>query len=356
MNALSVHSTENNRIRWIDTAKGFTAILVVLGHDIKGMLDENLIASSPVPWIRVVDWIYCFHMFLFFFLSGFLFYYSVFAKITDDCERKKKYRIHVWNYIIVYLVFSVLFWLSRILLSSHVRIQVSWNDLIKMPIVPMEMLWFLWVLIVFYFIGFYILRYFEKRNRLSDQIWLFAFLLLSFASGFLRYPQLLNNLYKVAYYSVAFFAGIYYCKHKPVFLQKRFILFFICFVSLAVSGVLLFTGWNPSTIPILNTVVAFFLSMTFICILQRSAFKQMILQRIGKHALEIYLLQHYVIAIDRRLIKAVSLPVNFITVIISTSIEIAIPVLIGLLLKKVHLYAMIFHPLSWYMEKRTNSL
>ena len=355
MIALSHHSTENNRIRWIDTAKGFTAILVVLGHDIKGLLEENLIVSCPAPWVRVVDWIYCFHMFLFFFLSGFLFYHSVFAKTTDDFERKKKYRIHVWNYIIVYLVFSVLFWLSRIILSSHVRIQVSWNDLIKIPIVPMEMFWFLWVLIVYYFIGFYVLLYFKKHNRLSDQIWLFAFLLLSFASAFLRYPKLLNNLYKVAYYSVAFFAGIYFCKHKPVFLQKRFTLFFICFMSSAISGAVLFTGWNPSTIPILNTVVAFILSMSFISLMQLLDPYKMILQNIGRHALEIYLLQHYIIAVDRRLIKTISIKVNLITILISTSIEIAIPAVIGLLLKKTHLYTLIFRPLSWYMEKKTKS-
>lgn len=45
----------NNRIEWIDTAKGMGLILVVLGH-------------LHIPFLA--SWIYLFHMPLFFFLSG----------------------------------------------------------------------------------------------------------------------------------------------------------------------------------------------------------------------------------------------------------------------------------------------
>lgn len=50
---------ENNRYYYIDTLKGIGIILVVLGH--------------LNPCIYVEKWIYSFHMFLFFFLSGYVF-------------------------------------------------------------------------------------------------------------------------------------------------------------------------------------------------------------------------------------------------------------------------------------------
>lgn len=54
--------TQLNRLAWVDTAKGFAALLVVLGHNLKGMLEENLIASDAVLWMRTVNWVYSFHM------------------------------------------------------------------------------------------------------------------------------------------------------------------------------------------------------------------------------------------------------------------------------------------------------
>ena len=50
---------ERERIEWIDTLKGFAIFCVVLGH-------LNM-------WLPIEKWIYSFHMFLFFFISGFLF-------------------------------------------------------------------------------------------------------------------------------------------------------------------------------------------------------------------------------------------------------------------------------------------
>jgi len=49
----------NKRIEWIDALKGFAIFCVTLGH-------LNM-------WSPIEKWIYSFHMFLFFFLSGFLF-------------------------------------------------------------------------------------------------------------------------------------------------------------------------------------------------------------------------------------------------------------------------------------------
>lgn len=57
------------RVDWADYAKGIGIFLVVLGHVLRGLSDDGLLGNAN--WVGVADnWIYAFHMPLFFFLSG----------------------------------------------------------------------------------------------------------------------------------------------------------------------------------------------------------------------------------------------------------------------------------------------
>ncbi|WP_324661016.1 acyltransferase family protein, partial [Bacillus pacificus] len=83
-----------NRVEWIDTAKGVGIFLVILGHT--GSLGE-----------RMTNYIYSFHMPLFFFLSGYLF--SVHKYNNFSVFLKKKFK----SLLIPYIIFSLgtyLFW------------------------------------------------------------------------------------------------------------------------------------------------------------------------------------------------------------------------------------------------------
>ena len=53
-----MESEQKKRITWIDMAKGYGIILVILGH---------------LKFDMFRDWIFTFHMPLFFFLSGYVF-------------------------------------------------------------------------------------------------------------------------------------------------------------------------------------------------------------------------------------------------------------------------------------------
>ena len=66
-----VSTPSSNRVEWIDFAKGLAIILVVYGHSFRGLHAASYIES--VSFLSSVDYIiYCFHMPLFFFLSGIL--------------------------------------------------------------------------------------------------------------------------------------------------------------------------------------------------------------------------------------------------------------------------------------------
>ena len=75
------------RLAWIDLAKGIGIILMVIGH------------MPSMPSV-VHDWIFSFHMPLFFFLSGYLFR----KKNVADCLKNS-----IKNYLRPYVIYSIVF-------------------------------------------------------------------------------------------------------------------------------------------------------------------------------------------------------------------------------------------------------
>ena len=62
------------RVQWIDALKGFAIISVVLGHAILAYLYSGEIPENPKMLLAVVrNFLYAFHMPLFFMISGYVF-------------------------------------------------------------------------------------------------------------------------------------------------------------------------------------------------------------------------------------------------------------------------------------------
>lgn len=123
-------TVEHERIKYIDAIKGFTIILVVLGHSIQTNIpnfDANLIFKV----------IYSFHMALFMFVSGYL------TKFDFDFDFaafiKKKFNILVIPFICWYLLGYLILWMKGQIIPLYTYIY----QLIKSPD---HGLWFLWVL------------------------------------------------------------------------------------------------------------------------------------------------------------------------------------------------------------------
>ena len=123
----------NKRIDWIDISKGIGVILLVIGH------------MPSIPYV-IQNWIYSFHMPLFFFLSGYTF------KIKDSVKDnlKKMFR----RLIIPYLIYNVIFLLSDIILFGRksTTVNADLNDMISGQ-GSFGVIWFLlslfWVQIIY---------------------------------------------------------------------------------------------------------------------------------------------------------------------------------------------------------------
>lgn len=89
---------QSTRILLVDYAKGFGIFLVVLGHTLRGLVG---VVFEPSALIQVLDqWLYAFHMPLFFFLSGLFIERSVSKSFGSTLLNKLKtiaYPYFVWS-------------------------------------------------------------------------------------------------------------------------------------------------------------------------------------------------------------------------------------------------------------------
>lgn len=102
-----------DRVEWIDRAKGITIILVVLGHVLNDMPNDN------GGYSFLINIIYSFHMPCFFIISGL---------VTTDNENTYKSRFIklAKQLLLPYLFFSFLFLIKEIIIN---RIQsVAWKE------------------------------------------------------------------------------------------------------------------------------------------------------------------------------------------------------------------------------------
>jgi fucose 4-O-acetylase-like acetyltransferase len=139
--ANSVQRGIPSRQSWIDAAKGFGILLVVLGHALRGLQNAQLLPTSG--WSHALDaWIYSFHMPLFFLLSGFFMEKAVHKPL--DRALKDRAKTLLWPY----LVWSVLQTLVQIRMSSYTTSQYDWMHLFGILWKPLMQFWFLYVLLL----------------------------------------------------------------------------------------------------------------------------------------------------------------------------------------------------------------
>ncbi len=129
-----------DRIAWIDTARGFGIILVVYAHAIRGVFPSP--GGMPTIWKGQDTIIYAFHMALFFILAG------LFLWVSLEKGRNPYLTDKVTMVVYPYLLWSLVMGGIEMLFAPYVNSPVTINDLISIPIRPIEQFWFLYSLFV----------------------------------------------------------------------------------------------------------------------------------------------------------------------------------------------------------------
>jgi fucose 4-O-acetylase-like acetyltransferase len=126
----------NNRITWLDHAKGLGIFLVVLGHTLRGLINSAMLEPSMA--IQFVDkWIYAFHMPLFFFISGLFIERSVSKPLNTFVLGKLQ------TIVYPYFLWSIFQEIIRNLTVNHAEPTDSMWQIIYHPVMQF---WFLYVL------------------------------------------------------------------------------------------------------------------------------------------------------------------------------------------------------------------
>lgn len=133
-----------NRIAWIDMAKGYGMLAVIIAH----------ICSGPLH-----EWIYTFHMPLFFFLSGYVFNnkdnFDVFIK-----KKAKSLLIPYFSLGVPMVAFKILFSLYQNAFNIDSTIELVKNFVLQ------KRQWTLWYIACLFFLNiiFYLITKFAKKN------------------------------------------------------------------------------------------------------------------------------------------------------------------------------------------------
>ena len=224
----SQDKTRQDKIQWLAVLQGWSMLLVVIGH---AALDSGAsgLNSSIAAGIQSV--IYSFHMQLFMFISGWLFFYTC---INRNKAYKSVMRSKLSRLGIPFIVFTLATTCIKLLMSAYVDRPVDTTELINTFIFfksnPLLEMWFVVALIVLmamYPAYKYLLKS-KSKVILGVVIMLTLFLLFPIIENYFQ-------LKRVAQMGLFFYTGLLACKYDWVsFVKHRlvFIISLIIFVSL----------------------------------------------------------------------------------------------------------------------------
>ena len=188
-------SLTQQRMRWLDYAKGVGIFLVVLGHTLRALVNSSILESSTA--VSAIDrWIYAFHMPLFFFLSGLFIHRSASKPLIDFAIDKLK----VIGY--PYAIWSLLGVFFQAMASRYTTSKVSFADLWRIIYRPPLQFWFLYVLFIIVLIYAVV-----RKLTVSPVLFLILAIVFYYLPGYVRLGDW-GVLYLVKYNSIYLALGV----------------------------------------------------------------------------------------------------------------------------------------------------
>ena len=334
----------SKRIGYIDALKGFAIVCVVLGHLLRGFRSAGLYTDYNALMIHIDNILYSFHMPLFFTISGFLFYR---AYCINRANKTAKFRCAILNNVYVYVLFSVIQWIFKMIFSSSVNEGYTLKDLILLPFKPMSPYWYLYVLVIYYIL-FYLIY-----DRMTDKrCILVLFCMVSLIGSLITYfinfddwfsmDTLLNNI-------MYFALGIYLADDSTDRNKSKITFAITSCVTLAAFIVNIACKCNVTSIPIAGRIIS-----GCIVLFAIEAFKKIsvlsnstIFQLLGRYSLEIYVTHCFITSAFRIIMGKLGIEIFILNVIIGMILSVILPVMCSCVLKLIHLHDIVFKPFSY---------
>lgn len=338
------------RIRWLDTAKGFAIFLVVVGHSISPPVRNN----EPLGEF-LYNLIYAFHMPFFVFLSGYGFAlaekrYAVEAPKSFLKRKAKTFLVPyvTWNFL-VYLVFVLAGKIRNLekLVSYFGKNFISPTEWLQGLLTGSNMycqpMWYLYSLFLYFVLGYVLLHLFPQNRFKRAAVGFFIAGICLFIRDYTEIP-LVTGWDKTTYFLIWFVLG-WQCSMLKLSVPKAaactLIPFFI-FVGYEVYPVLRSTPYLVKFLRVfVITAEVFGLVNLFPYIKGKT---ESLFWFIGRHSMEIFLFHQPFLSsgIGGVLYIFMGVPA---WICISAAIggSIVLPILVGHIIKKIPVIRKLFN-------------
>lgn len=132
-----------DRKMWIDIAKGISILLVLFAHIANGY---KIFVNDTSLLTMIIDSSYVVSLHTFFFLSG------LFAVKLDDRNFIDVFKSKFHLIFIPYIIWAVIMGFFKMVSLNHIIDPIIWSDFLFIPIKPIGITWFLYVLFWSYII------------------------------------------------------------------------------------------------------------------------------------------------------------------------------------------------------------
>ena len=349
--------SETKRIQYIDCLKGFAILLVVIGHIFDGYIRAGYFSEYRNFMCGGYNLIYSFHMALFFLISGFVYRKAYF---TASGEKKPKMKLQIFNILIIYFVFSVLFGLFKMLVGKYTNGDVSFMDILLIGIKAIYPYWYLYVMLIYY-----ILFSVKVVYKLPIYIQVFILFGVSFISNFVSgaissYFEIKHIMYYLLFFGLGIIIAIHYDKYQKYELWISVFTFVVSLIIIVIdrvgytyddfhSGLLL---WNRKYNFIIALGIVLFLLYLFrILFSKNEAIHVKFFSFLGRYSLEIYVIHCVFTAGNRVILQKLNIDNFYLNIILNTIISTALPVLISYICQKINIHKMIFQPAVYLSER-----
>jgi len=197
------HETMKNKtqLNYIEILRAFATVLVVIGHALcvcLGAWGHKVFINEGMGYI-LFKWIYSFHMPLFAFITGYLFYYQF--EIREKKVTVKKFLIDKIRRLIIPLFIFKYFLLQPIWAVTEQRAYPT----VESYLINTEVgyLWFLYIIFAIY-MTLYFIKFIRKKAIVSSLVVLIA---CNCFSGY--FPSQVNRFLELLFYAIL---GMLLCK------------------------------------------------------------------------------------------------------------------------------------------------
>lgn len=333
------------RKQWIDICKGIAIILVVMGH----------IGDAYEGSLRIIhDVIYYFHMPLFMFVGGYLGSGSQKESFKQNCRKK------ILAYGVPYIVFSVVYWIFKMLGSAVVNNPTDIKELLLILIYPISFMWYIYALLFIVLLVELLKKHFEYYKQiillssiLCYVVWLLLMKIPAFTASALNNLIIVDVIKNYIWYAIGYCVGDRVIKTCKYAMDKKFfailmpvigysILFIVANINIAGPSLLNFV-WG--IIGIVCTIV--------ICMMVE---KNEMLEFCGRNTLPIYVLHGTVTSVAQLVFKKAGIENDIFLITICTLVGVALPLMAYEICKKVWWLDVWFYPNKYvYCKTRKSS-